>query len=142
MLGAMIMKSKASSGFLKLNQRDISSFMDDWRDDAVFIYPGNISVSGEHKGKEKITAWWKYFMNQFPEVRFTCKSVFIKNIYAIGPTNEIALHWEVSTKDKEGNDFKNAGMSLVKVKNGKIQYFKDYIFDLDTVRKAWSEDRQ
>ena len=142
MLGALIMKSKASSGFRKLNQRDLSSFMDDWRDDAVFIYPGNVSVSGEYKGKEKINMWWDNFLSQFPEVKFICKGIYIKNIYALGPSNDIALHWEVFTENREGNKYNNSGISQVKVKNGKIEYFKDYIYDLNAMRKAWCEDKQ
>lgn len=139
MLGALIMKVKARSGFRKLNRRDVQSFMDEWRDDAVFVYPGKISVSGEHKGKERIARWWGNFLDQFPEATFTCKGIYLKHIFAFGPSNEIVLHWEVSTKNREGSHYQNSGMSHVKIKNGKILFFKDYFFDLDNQRKAWSE---
>jgi len=50
MIGAFIAKKKVVSVFDALNRRDISAFLSAWRDDCVFIYPGDISAcgAGEH----------------------------------------------------------------------------------------------
>jgi hypothetical protein len=39
----------------------MDKFLKDWRDDAVFIYPGATPVSGEHKGKGSVRRWWMTF---------------------------------------------------------------------------------
>lgn len=141
MLGAVIMKLKAGSGFKHLNNRDLSSFMRDWDDNAIFEYPGDISMSGKHHGVENIKKWWEKFFVQFPKSRFTCNKILIKNCFALGPSNEIALDWSVVTVNKEQKKFTNTGVSLIQIRRGKIVYFKDYFFSTNNLSEAWGEDR-
>ena len=54
MIGALIAKSKATSSYDLLNARDIKKFLANWHDDCVWCYPGNVSVSGEFKGKKAV----------------------------------------------------------------------------------------
>jgi ketosteroid isomerase-like protein len=54
MIGAFIAKKKVSSAFDALNRRDFSAFLSGWKDDCVFIYPGDISTSGKMEGKTSI----------------------------------------------------------------------------------------
>ncbi len=140
MLGAIIMKLKASSGFDKLNSRNLSSFLEDWDKNATFIYPGNISMSGEHHGIENIRLWWEKFFKQFPESKFTCNNVFIKNCFALGASNEITFNWDVVTTNKDQKKFTNCGVSVVKLKHRKIVHFKDYFFSTENLAEAWSEE--
>ena len=51
MIGALIAKSKVTSSYDLLNNRDIKTFLATWRDDATWIYPGDISVSGEYASR-------------------------------------------------------------------------------------------
>lgn len=139
MLGAIIMKLKAGSGFKHLNNRDLSSFLKDWDKNATFEYPGNISMSGKHRGVENIRKWWEKFFIQFPESKFTCNKILIKNCFAFGPSNEIALDWSVVTMNKDHNEFTNSGVSIVQIKRGKIVHFKDYFFNTNELSEAWGE---
>ena len=138
MIGALLARMKTRKGCSCLNSRELDKFFKDWRDDAVFIYPGSTSVSGEHKGKKSIRKWWMTFYEQFPESYFTIKGIYIRNIMSFLPSNQIAIEWEVDVKNNKGDRFHNHGVSLVTVQNGKITRFEDYIFDLETLRKAWS----
>ena len=54
MIGALIAKRKTASAYKSLNSRDISRFLAGWHDEATWIYPGDLSVSGEFKGKKSI----------------------------------------------------------------------------------------
>jgi len=140
MIGAMLVRWKADSGFRHLNNRDISSFINSWKTDAVFVYPGNVSVSGEYHGIESITQFWEKFFNQFPEAHFTCNNVFVNNCYALGLSNEITLDWDVAVTNRDGKEFFNSGISVVKLKNGKIVHFKDYFFSPQVMTEAWGEN--
>ena len=139
MLGAIIMKFKAGSGFEKLNNRNLSAFLSDWDKNAIFIYPGNISMSGEHHGIENIQAWWEKFFEQFPEATFSCKNIFIKNCFAFGASNEITFNWDVVATNKNQQQFTNCGVSVVKLKQGKIVRFQDYFFSTENLAAAWGE---
>jgi hypothetical protein len=54
MIGSIISKFKVQSAFNAFNSRNIKEFTTGWDDDAVFIYPGDFSVSGEYSGKQQI----------------------------------------------------------------------------------------
>lgn len=137
MLGALFMKATAASSFKALNNRDIDAFLKDWHKDAVFIYPGTSSMSGEFHGIDAVRNWWEKFFARFHDVRFVCKGVYVKNIFAFGPSNEVALWWDVSVTTPDGNVFENTGTSIVKVKNGKVVSFQDFSFDAEKLNQAW-----
>ena len=91
MIGAIIVKSKVRSAFASLNRRDLPAFLSDWAEDATFIYPGNISVSGKMEGKKTIEGWFRKYLEQFPTLKFTLRSVSVQNIFAFGGTNVVAV---------------------------------------------------
>ena len=81
MIGALIAKSKVTSSYDLLNNRDIKNFLANWRDDATWIYPGDISAGGEFKGKKAIEEWFQKYLDQFTSVKIISKSVCVKNIF-------------------------------------------------------------
>ena len=66
MIGALIAKSKVTSSYDLLNSRDITKFLANWHDESTFVYPGNISASGEFKGKKAIEEFFQKLFDQFP----------------------------------------------------------------------------
>lgn len=56
MLGTLIAKQKVRSLFSYFNDRNMEKFLALWDENAIFIYPGNLSVSGEKKGKNAVSA--------------------------------------------------------------------------------------
>ena len=92
MIGAFIAKMKIRSAFEALNQRNFPAFSAAWRDDCVFIYPGDIKVSGKFEGKVAIEKWFNNFLEQFPKINFTINAGFltffaIKTFVASGSAN-------------------------------------------------------
>jgi ketosteroid isomerase-like protein len=99
MIGAVIAKKRAYSGFDALNRHDLTEFMANWADDGTLIFPGNISMSGETKGKKAIEAWFAKMMERFPQIDFNIKEVFVSNIFTLGATNNIAVEWDLTETD-------------------------------------------
>lgn len=141
MIGAIIAKRKVRSAMDALNRRDLSGFLADWREDATFIYPGTLSVSGRVEGKKAIEQWFQKFLEQFPKVNFIPKNVSVQNIFALGGTNVVAVEWDVALTNREGKDFQNSGVSIVNIKKGKAILVRDYIFDHEVLKRAWGEDK-
>ena len=137
MIGAIIAKKKARSGFDSLSRHDLDKFLADWADDAMFICPGNLSVSGEINGKEAIREWFMKYIDQFPISSFNLKNVFVENIFALGGTNTIAVEWDVKLNNRDGEEFDNSGVTIISLKGGKAVLVRDYISDLEVTRKAW-----
>ncbi len=139
MIGAIIAKRLAGSGFDALNRHDLTKFMAAWAEDSTFTYPGNTSMSGETKGKKAIEAWFAKMMEQFPNIDFTVKEVFVSNIFALGATNNIAVEWDVSETNSEGKEFKNSGVTIIRIKGGKAVAIRDYLFNTDILKEGWGE---
>ena len=139
MIGTLIARSKIRSGFNSLNQHDMDTFLAAWADDATFIYPGNLSVSGEIKGKKAIEEWFRNFMEQFPQVNFTLKHICLQNIFDMVGTNHVAVHWDTKLKNRDGKEFQNSGVTTINLKKGKAVLVRDYIYDIEVAKKAWGE---
>ena len=139
MIGAIIAKSKARAGFDSLSGHNLEKFMVDWADDATFICPGNLSISGEIKGKEAIQEWFKKFIEQFPVSSFNLKNICVQNIFALGGTNTLAVEWDVKLNNREGNEFENSGVTIISMKGRKAVLVQYYIYDLEVTKSAWGE---
>ena len=138
MIGTIIAKQKISSAFDALNRRDFSAFLAGWRDDCVFIFPGNLPVSGSMKGKDEIEKWFKNFLDQFPEIKFTLKDICVKNIFDFVGTNTVAAHWDINYTNKDGKNIQNSGVTIIKIKFAKAEWVKDYFFDTgEKLNAAW-----
>jgi len=139
MIGAFIAKMKVRSAFEALNQRNFPAFSAAWRDDCVFIYPGDIEVSGKHEGKVAIEKWFKNFLEQFPKIKFTVKNICVDNVLDFVGTNVVAAHWDIDLTNRDGKDFQNSGITVIEVKFGKALHVKDFLFDTGaTWRAGWS----
>ena len=136
MIGAIIAKKKVSSAFEALNQRDFSTFLSAWRDDCVFIYPGDIAVSGKMEGKSSIENWFQNFMDRFPKIKFTLKNICVEKIFDFVGTNVVTAHWDYEATNRDGNEVQNSGVTVINIKFGKALLVTDYIFDTGHKFKA------
>jgi len=139
MIGAILLKLMAGSGMNEMNRRDIPKLLSHWADDAVFIYPGNMSVSGRMEGKKAIEEFFQKFMDQFPEFHSTIKNTYVKNIFALGPSNIVAMECESVFTNRNGEVFENSVVSIAEVRWGKVVSMQDYYFDVDKLQRAWGE---
>ena len=138
MIGALIAKQKIASGYDALNNRDVEAFLAAWRDDCTFIYPGDLPISGKMEGKSAIEKWFKNFFDQFPKIKYTLKNVCVDNVFDFMGTNTVAVHWDSEYTNKDGKEFQNSGVSIIKIKFGKAECVKDYYFDTgDKFKTAW-----
>ena len=125
--------------FDALNRHDLPKFMSAWRDDGVFVYPGDIPESGTFKGKLAVEGWFCRFFEQFPRVSFDIQDLCVRNIFDLVGTNVVAVHWNLELTNREGRAGRNSGVTVVNIKGGKVFLVKDFIFDLgDNFRRNWS----
>ena len=139
MIGAMIVKSKVRSSFDVIGQHNLDKFMASWSDNATLIYPNNLSVGGEIKGKEAIKEWYRKDWEQFPVMSYDVKNVCIQNIFALGGTNVATVEWAVKGRNKNMEEFSNSGVSIIHIRKGKVTMMRIYIFDLEVAKRVWCD---
>ena len=140
MIGALIAKKKIASAYESLNRRDINSFLSNWHDESTWVYPGDISASGEFKGKKSIEEWFRKYMDQFSNVKITPKSICVQNLFDFVGTNVVAVIWDEEVTNRDGDKFQFNGVTVINLKFGKATHAQDYIFNTgEELRKAWGE---
>ena len=139
MIGAILAKRKGGSAFDAMSRHDLAKMMTAWAEDSTFTFPGNIPVSGETKGKKAIAACFAKMFEHLPKMNFTVKEVFVSNIFALGATNNIAVEWDVTETNREGKEFRNSGVTTIRIKGGKAVAIRDYISNTDILKEAWGE---
>ena len=140
MIGAIFAKMSVQAGMEALNRRHVSGFMIGWAEDAVWIYPGELSVSGRFEGKKAVKDWFENLMEQFPQLKFTVHSVSVSNLFALTGNNEAAVHWTVSLTNKNGHHLEYSGVTTLKIRKGKVAQGCDFLFVVDEhVKRGWGE---
>ena len=140
MLGALIAKHKVRSAFSYFNDRDMEKFLSLWDENAIFIYPGHVSVSGTNEGKSTVSAWFNYLMDAGPSVHFSIKNICVDNIFDFIGTNVITVEWDNSVTNRKGINILVSGVSVIRIKKGRIIKVRDYIFDPEKLPIAWCEE--
>jgi ketosteroid isomerase-like protein len=139
MIGTIIARGALARAFDALNRHDLPTFMSAWREDGTFVYPGEIYASGTFAGKAAVESWFRQFLAQFPAIRFDLEDVCMRNIFDLIGTNVGAAHWNVTLTNREGRVGRNSGVTVLRIKGGKVVLAQDFIFDLgDNFRKNWS----
>lgn len=132
-------KMKARAAMEAMNNGDIETYLQDWAEDAVFVYPGDVSTSGEIKGKKAITRWFENWRRMFPDLKFTIKAIYLKDNLYFGTTNVMAVHWEASGSNKFGKRVSSSGIGVITMKGTQISRVHDYIFDAHKLKEFWGE---
>lgn len=139
MIGALVARKAIAGSFQAMNRHDLAKFMSAWRDDGVFIYPGEIHASGTFRGKSAVESWFRNFFDQFPKIQFDIQDICVRNIFALGGNNVVAVHWNILLTNREGREGQNSGVTVITVKGGKVIQVKDFIFDLgNNFKLNWS----
>lgn len=139
MIGSFIAKRKVREAFAYFNNRDMRRFFESWDEDAVFIYPGEVSVSGVVTGKTSIQSWFGNLMDCGPSVHFTLKNVAVENILDVVGTNVICAEWENAVTSRDKKKMTIYGVSVIRLRKGKIVHVRDYIFNAEELPDAWCE---
>ncbi|MBN2113048.1 MAG: nuclear transport factor 2 family protein [Acidimicrobiia bacterium] len=138
MIGALIAKKKAAAAFEALNRHDLARFMSNWREDGVFIYPGDLAQSGTYQGKAAVEAWFRQFLEQFPTIAFEVQDVCARNLFDLVGTNVLAVHWTRRVVNREGYEVRDSGVTIITGRWGKVAQVKDFFFDMgDAFRRMW-----
>ena len=138
MIGAIIARKAVYKAFQNLNNHDLEGFMSAWRDDGVFTYPGDIWSSGRFTGKLAVTEWFRKFLAQFPKLNFDIQQICAQNIFAMGGSNVMTVHWNLYLTNRSVRVGQNSGVTVITLESGKVVDVKDYIFDQgDNFRLNW-----
>lgn len=142
MIGAMIAKKKVKDSLHALNRRDVPAFLASWAEDAVWNYPGDLPISGRFVGKRAIRGWFENLMQQFPQLKFTVRSVSVSNVFDLVGNNTAAAHWEVDFTNSDGYRLQYGGVAILTIKGGKVVEGRDFLFAMNQdIARLWDNSK-
>lgn len=142
MIGSIIAKKNVRAAMEALNRRDVTAFLKDWADDAVWNYPGDLPVGGRFVGKKAIRGWFENLMRQMPQLKFTVHSVCVSNVFDLVGNNSAAAHWEVDFTNTEGYRLQYSGVAVLTIKGGKVVEGTDFLFAMnEQVARLWGDSK-
>lgn len=140
MLGALVARWSVRRTYDALNARDLDRFLAAWAEEATFTFPGDVSASGTVTGKREVRAWFEDFLARFPHLRLDVREVCVARPWALGATNELAARWEIELTNREGVSNTNSGITLIRVRQGKVVSARDFLAETgDDFRRVWGE---
>ena len=139
MLGTIIARHVSRKIFDHLNNGDMDAFLKTVSEDAVLEFPGNLSISGEYKGHQAIREWMEKVLGMYSEYKFTVNNVYMKDIFAFGPSNIAAVEFDLEATLQNGSPYKNSFVILIYIKGGKAVRSRQFPFDFDAVRESLGE---
>ncbi len=139
MIGVFIAKRLARRTFDAINRGDMDVIMAGWDEDAVFIYPGHLSVSGTRQGRAAIEAWFRHFIETVPTRAFRPLSVSVENVFDLVGNNVIAVQWDNHVVNKAGEKLYVRGATISRARHGKLVANTTYVLDYELLPRVWSE---
>ncbi len=79
-----------------------------------------MSVSETRKGKAAVKEFFDKYFDQLVEEHCKARETYIKNIFALGLTNTIAIRFHTRRTNKAGKTLENTGITALKIRGGKV----------------------
>lgn len=140
MIGALFAKLLTRRSFDAINKGDVDSLLASWHEDAVLTYSGKLSVSGTREGKQAIRTWFQHFKERVPTRTFRPRAVCVENIFDVFGTNVVAIVWEDRPINKNGRKFYVRGVTVSRIRWGKVVEATIYVLEQDLLSEIWGEN--
>jgi len=109
--------------FSAMNRRDLSFLGERLADDAAFDFPG----AGTIEGKRRILVFLRLLFRRYPRLEFTVEDILVEG-------DQACAKWSNEGENSAKEPYMNRGMTLLRVKDGKIVFLSDYFKDTSFVR--------
>lgn len=139
MIGSLIARHQVKRAFSHLNQKNLNGFLSAWNEQAVFQYPGQLSVSGSFAGRPAIEGWFAGFFEQFTRIHFQVRHVCVENLFDVAGNNNVIAYWDVQLTNRDGIDVENTGTNLIKIRQRKVVEVQDFFFYQERLAVGWNE---
>lgn len=128
MIASMLVKRMVRSVYAKMNEddMDVDAVLAGLADDAVWDGTSELGVGETIKGKKAIAEWFRRWKEEFPKRNFAVKNICF-SAWPLCPTNVFMINWALTQTNKEGEEFKYDGATVVQNRNGKTIRMSDYI---------------
>lgn len=118
--------------FAALERRDATGALSLLSDDVVWRFPGRRSVlAGEHRGREQVVRFLAAVMS-------LTEGTFRAEIKDIAASDDHAVVLFTGHAERRGKTLMNPTALCVRIRDGSLAAFDEFVWDLDHVEDFWS----
>jgi ketosteroid isomerase-like protein len=117
-------RTAARRVFEAMNARDLDPLADAMHEDAEFHFPGAEPL----RGPKAIARFLKILLRRFPDLEFETGRI-------IAEGDRAAVEWTNAGRDRAGEAYRNAGVTVLELRAGKIAYMSDTFKDTAAFRR-------
>jgi ketosteroid isomerase-like protein len=122
--------------FDAVSRKDLAAVMAGWAEYGVLEFPGRTVLSGRHEGKRAIEAFFREWFERMETIRLTVKHVgFAGLTMTHGSTMYVEFDTDQTTKD--GIEFHTEVAGVYRFRQGKLAYYREYLFDPTMTETVW-----
>jgi len=130
LIATLLVKYMVPKAIEALNRGDLGTFLEGFAEDAVLIHPGEVpGVSGEHRGKAALRAFYMHELEVFPKLHLTLKHIAVTNLFDMIGNNVVVTHWDADATNREGFRLLNSGISVMTIQRRQVVRMQNYVFD-------------
>jgi ketosteroid isomerase-like protein len=112
----------AQAFFEEMNNRSHHNFEKYLSEGAAFDFPG----AGRIEGRRRIISFVKVLFRKFPRLVFSIKDMIVEG-------DRACIVWTNEGERVDGTLYKNKGVTLLQISDGKIDFVSDYFKDTSFV---------
>jgi ketosteroid isomerase-like protein len=105
-----------------MNKRDPLDLEKSLSKDAVLDFPGTSQI----EGRKRIITFFKALFRKYPRLEFTIRDIIVEE-------DRACILWTNEGVKANGEDYKNSGITFVRMAEGKIDFISDYFKDTSFV---------
>ncbi len=118
-------------GFEAFANGDMATLTDLFAEDAVWHFPGNNRISGEHRGRDMVLT----FLVQTGELT---GGTFRAELQDVLGNDELVVAIQGTTASREGKELNMLQATTFQVRNGKITEVRSFLEDQQANDEFWS----
>ncbi|MFE6866876.1 nuclear transport factor 2 family protein [Kitasatospora sp. NPDC057692] len=112
-----IVRRNLRKSFAEVDRGNYAAVVRQFAPGAEHWFSGGHALSGGRHGAEQIQRWYDRLAEVMPDLRFELKKVVAKGL----PWDTVAfVEWVDHLTDREGNQYSNQGVHVVRIKWGRI----------------------
>jgi len=125
-----IVKSKARKGYDLLSAGRFDELVSQFAPDVHFVFAGDHALAADVRGRDRALAWFQRVGRLLPGLRFQARTIVVDG----WPWDtRIATHFTVEATLDGGDEYRNAGLQLIRLRWGKV--IEDHLHE-DTQKVA------
>ena len=135
-LRCAMFEKRVQKSFEAMNRKDLAAVMAPWRDDGVFEFGGNASISGRYEGKAAVEGFFRKVFARMAKIHTTVRAVGFSGA-RLNYAGTMFVAYDVDETTTEGRDIHDRRLATFRFERGRVVHSAEYVLDTRVIDEVW-----